>query len=266
MEQFQIELDFPEGVVGLSYKKNDGPCLVWHLAADMIPLADTLTEMGTALAATFGKTVSCKKGCGVCCCQMVPLSPPEAAIIADVVDRMPPLRKNEVLAAFSRGLEKLDAADLTDAISGIYSTRTEKEKVLEINRAYFDLGIVCPFLENGACGIYHDRPSRCREYSVLSPASCCADPFDNSIRKLPITLKLCESLSQAWSTLTGKPPVIVPLIKALDWVQNNPGIRELSIYGSEHFIKSVLEFACAKANTVARDRAASGGKPAIGRC
>ena len=254
MEQILIELDFPEGVVRFPYKKMEEPRLLWHIAYDMLPVCDILTEMGSAIAGSFGHTVSCRKGCGVCCRQMVPLSPPEAGIIADVVDQLPLARKNSVLSAFTRALDRLDAAGIKETISNIYSTRTDKKEVREINRKYFELNIPCPFLVEGACGIYPHRPSRCREYSVLSPSDYCANPFDDRIKRLPLTIKLCESLSIAWSSLTGKPPIIIPLVKALEWVRNNGDIRTLSVYGAEHVVKAVLEFACAKANKIAQER------------
>ncbi|MEO7095807.1 MAG: hypothetical protein ABI175_21285, partial [Polyangiales bacterium] len=35
------------------------------------------------------RSISCKEGCGACCRQLIPLSPPEAWMIADVVRSMP---------------------------------------------------------------------------------------------------------------------------------------------------------------------------------
>ena len=254
MEQILIELDFPEGVVRFPFQKKEEPRRVWQIAYAMLPVCDILTEMGSAIAGSFGRAVSCRKGCGVCCRQMVPLSPPEAAIIADVMDQLPVGRKNAVLSAFSRALDKLDAAGIKETISSIYSKRTDKKEVLDINQKYFELDIPCPFLVDGACGIYPHRPSRCREYSVLSPSEYCVNPFDNRIKRLPLTIKLCESLSHAWSSLTGKPPLIIPLVKALEWVGDNGDIRTLSVYGAEHVARAVLEFACARANKIARER------------
>ena len=254
MNQILIELDFPEGVVRFPFKKKKEPRLLWHIAYDLLPVCDVLTEMGSAIAASFGHTVSCRKGCGVCCCQMVPLSPPEAAIIADIVDQLPPARKKNVLTNFAKALDKLDAAGLKETISNIYSTRTDKKEVLDINRKYFELGIPCPFLAEGSCSIHPHRPSRCREYSVLSSADFCKNPFDNRIKRLPLTIKLCESLSHAWSSLTGKPPIIIPLVKSLEWVQRNGDIRTLSVFGAEHVARAVLEFACEKANKIGQDR------------
>jgi Fe-S-cluster containining protein len=254
MDQIQIELDFPEGVVRLPLASQPEPRLLWHIASDVLPVCDMLTEMGSAIAGSFGRTVSCGKGCGVCCRQMVPLSPPEAAIIADVVDQMPLEQKNSVLPAFSRALDRLEAAGIKEAISNIYSGGADHEEVTEINRKYFELGISCPFLVKGSCSIYSRRPSRCREYSVMSPPDCCANPFDNRVKRLPLTIKLCESLSRAWSSLAGKPPIIIPLVKALEWVRDNGEIRTLSVFGADHVARAVLELACARANKAAQEK------------
>jgi Uncharacterised protein family (UPF0153). len=254
VKQNIIELDFPEGVVRFAFKKKKEPRLLWHIAYDMLPVCDVLTEMGSTIAGSFGHTISCRKGCGVCCCQMVPLSPPEAAMIADVVDQLPKSRKKDVLSAFAHALDKLDETGIKDTISNIYSIRTDKKEVMDINRKYFELNIPCPFLLDGACGIYTHRPSRCREYSVLSSADFCKNPFENRIKRLPLTIKLCESLAHAWSSLTGKPPVIIPLVKALEWVRSNNEIRTLGVYGAEHVARAVLEFACEKANKIGQDK------------
>lgn len=254
MQQTIFDLDFPEGIIRFPFKKKNEPRLLWHIAHDLLPICDMLSDRGSAIAVSFGQAVSCRKGCGVCCRQMVPLSPPEAAIIADVVDRLPSARKKRVTASFAHALEKLEAAGIKEAISDVYSAGADKKAILESNRSYFELSIPCPFLIDGTCGIYPHRPSRCREYSVLSPSEFCGNPFDERVRRLPLTIKLCESLSGAWSSLTGEPPQIIPLVKSLEWVRDNGDIRSLSVHGAEHFAKAVLESACRKANRVARER------------
>ncbi len=256
MNQVEFDLDFPEGVVRFAYENRPDPRLLWQLTREMIPIADTITGLGHNIAKQFGLSVSCKKGCGVCCCQMAPLSPPETAIIADVVDHLPQARQSEVRRKFSRALETLARAGIQDVVSDMYATGADKATVLEINRAYFELRIPCPFLTEGSCGIYEHRPSRCREYSVMSDPEYCADPFDEHVRRLPLTLKLCEAFSYGWSALCGKPPLIIPLIKSLAWVRANPEIRDLRVDSSEHVVRTILEFACAKANDSAAKKAA----------
>jgi hypothetical protein len=254
MKQLLFELDFPEGIVRFPYNHTEGPRLLWNISLDLLPICDRLTEMGVAIAESFGQAVSCKKGCAFCCRQLVPLSPPEAAIIADVVDHLPGPRKKAVLAAFAAASDKLTCAGLKETISNMYSSRTEKKVVMDTNLKYYELAIPCPFLFNGACGIYAQRPSRCREYSVLSPSENCRNPFDSKTKRLPLTIKLCEVLSLAWSALSGRPPLVIPLVNALEWVRDNGDIRTLCVEGAEHVAQAVLEAACAKANKVMQER------------
>ena len=81
-----LKLDLPEGILELDLTVNPGPQLLCRLAADMFGFCDAVVSMGTGIAEKFGRRVTCAAGCGACCCQLVPLSPPEAVHIADVVE------------------------------------------------------------------------------------------------------------------------------------------------------------------------------------
>jgi Fe-S-cluster containining protein len=258
MKKLIFELDFPEGIVRFPYSHEQGPRLLWNIAYDVLPICDMLTEMGVAMAGSLGHSVSCKKGCVACCNQLVPLSPPEAAIIADVLENLPPDRKEIALSGFAQAKEKLSEAGLKETISTIYDSRTDKQTVLDTNKKYFDLAIPCPFLFGGTCGIYPHRPSRCREYSVLSLSECCRNPFGGNIKRLPLTIKLSEVFAFAWSALSGKPPIVIPLVNALEWVSDNGGVRTLCVEGAEHVAQAILESACAKANKAMNERMGSG--------
>ena len=61
-------------------------------------------------------------------------------------------------------------------------------------------------------------------------------------------------MSNAWASLTDKPPVIIPLVKALEWVRGNGDIRTLSVFGADHVARAVLESACARANRIALEK------------
>jgi len=252
--QQTIILDFPEGIIHFPVEKNNTPKLLWKIVYEILPVCDMLTSKGAAIATSFNQNISCKMGCGVCCCQMVPLSPPEAAIIADVVEHLPAARKKTVVASFALAQEKLLAAGLWDKISQMYSDQTDKDEVMDVNRQYFDVAIPCPFLLDGSCSIYPHRPSRCREYSVLTPSEYCANPFDTRIRRLPLTIRLCESLSHTWASVTKKPAIIIPLVKALDWVRENGTIRTLTVDNTIALTEAVLGHACKRANERAQER------------
>jgi hypothetical protein len=67
----------------------------------------------------------------------------------------------------------------------------------EIGLAYFRLGIDCPFLEERACSIYPQRPVKCREYLVTSPAAACAEPSLDTVRCVELAGKISQRLFHA---------------------------------------------------------------------
>ena len=94
--------------------------------------------------------VSCRKGSGACCRQVVPLSPPEAFLIAEMVQAAPPDENEIFLERFASLAERLESSGLTDALFN----RTVE---------YFRLGLACPFLVEESCSIHPMRPLLCRE-------------------------------------------------------------------------------------------------------
>src|SRR5262245_27199978 len=61
--------------------------------ADLLPIAQQLANtVGQAAVEDVlerGQTISCKKGCGACCRQLVPVSQVEARRMRDVVNELP---------------------------------------------------------------------------------------------------------------------------------------------------------------------------------
>jgi len=142
------------------------------------PLDDA--AIGLAVQAD-GKPISCRKGCSACCrAQPVPIAPQEAYALAKLIEAMPAPRGSELRARFAANSAALHEA-------GLRQTYLDRERTLgpedarNISRKYFDLGLVCPFLEEDACSIYEDRPFVCRQYLVTSPAELCRDPFVNPV-------------------------------------------------------------------------------------
>ena len=66
----------------------DAPVPSTQLRVDEPPVG---TVVGVAVedAVAEGETISCKKGCGACCRQLVPISQVEARRIRDLVEAMP---------------------------------------------------------------------------------------------------------------------------------------------------------------------------------
>src|SRR6476469_1740451 len=53
-------------------------------------------------AAEAGRTISCRKGCGACCRQLVPISEIEVESIRRLVDELPAPRRREIVARFEK--------------------------------------------------------------------------------------------------------------------------------------------------------------------
>ncbi len=230
MAKHPIRLNLPEGRIEAFIEISDGPQRLVDLTFQVLGLSSVVAEMGERTALRNGVTVSCTKGCGACCRQLVPLSPPEAVFICELVESMAEPKKGEIKKRFSIIIDHLRKAGLLDNLEDpadplLYGA--EKE--------YFLQQIPCPFLENESCGIYEVRPSRCREYLVFTPPENCADPT-KTIGRLPVSIRLNEALTWLWAALTKKRPMLIPLTLSLKWTEEN---KTTQLIGADpkHMIK-----------------------------
>lgn len=145
-------------------------------AVEIVPALQGLVNAVVA-AAEAGKTVSCRKGCGACCRQLVPVSLSEGERLLRVVDSMPAGRRDALRARFA-------AAEA--AITGAGLDQRQGRSDRELSVAYFALGMPCPFLEDESCSIHQERPLICREYLVSSPPELCAGPIQEGVTPLPV--------------------------------------------------------------------------------
>ncbi|MBN9490304.1 MAG: YkgJ family cysteine cluster protein [Alphaproteobacteria bacterium] len=131
-----------------------------------------------------GKTISCRKGCGACCRQLVPISYTEGENLLAVIDALSDSRRAEVEARFAEANVALARAGLRDMLLDPQKRAGKTDR--ELSTAYFALGIPCPFLEEESCSIHADRPLVCREYLVTSPAERCAGPAQEGVAPVPV--------------------------------------------------------------------------------
>jgi Fe-S-cluster containining protein len=179
------------------------------LARLTIARAGRRAEEAARRSAARGHPISCRRGCGACCRQPVPLSPPEAFHLAEVVGGAAPEAREAVLARFEAARAALAEGGLRD------------EPLLDRGRDYFALGVPCPFLAEEACSIHPDRPAVCREYLVTTPAPWCGEPDVRAPVILPVTSSATDVLADLAAELLGGPPTFVPLVRALDWAREN---------------------------------------------
>jgi Fe-S-cluster containining protein len=188
----------------------------------LLPLCQSLTDVVVEEAvkevAAEGKTISCQKGCGSCCRQLAPITPAEAHALGELVEGLPEPRRSAVRARFAEARQRLEDAGLLEALQN--DLGKSKEELRQLGLEYFAQSVACPFLEDESCSIHPHRPLACREYLVTSPAEHCAHPTADTVRCVPIPVKLGHALTHLDGPASR--PVWVPLILVLDWVEKHP--------------------------------------------
>jgi Fe-S-cluster containining protein len=188
----------------------------------MLPLVQDLTnrvvDASVQEVEEQGQRVSCKKGCGACCRQLVPISEVEARHLRELIEELPEPRRAQVQIRFSEARLRLQVAGLLEPLQRATALRADQRHVIGLK--YFRLGIACPFLEAESCSIHPDRPLACREYLVTSPAENCARPTAETVRMVKLPMKVSNALAridQARSSDGSMP--WVPLVLAPEWAE-----------------------------------------------
>jgi Fe-S-cluster containining protein len=195
---------------------------------DLLPvfrsLTDTFVRIAVENAETDGRTISCRKGCGACCRQLVPISEIEVESIRKLVDGLPEPRRREIVERFEKATRQLEEADLLETLR--VPNQVTRETIHSLGGAYFAQGIPCPFLENESCSIHPDRPLACREYLVTSPAANCAKPSAESVRCVTMPTKVSRAVRHLDTGKPNRSATWIPMILALEWPLADPGSAE----------------------------------------
>ncbi len=205
-------------------------------------LADAYLSAVIVQVEEQGRRISCRAGCGACCSQLVPVSETEAWHLAQVVASLPPSRQAVVLRRFQRALERLADAGLLERLRDTQALR-DLEARRRIGMEYFALGIACPFLEEGNCSIYRDRPLRCREYLVTSPAASCAEPRPETIEMVPLPAKPSEILFCFGDGKGHQATHWLALPLALEWAREHDPVSQPNVPAPEQFRNFLTQLA-----------------------
>ena len=181
-------------------------------AAEIVPALQGLVNEVVAAAeaglANSKGAISCRKGCGACCRQLVPVSRTEGERLLAVIEKMPAARRDVLRQRFAAAAAKIEAAGLA---------RQEGRADRELSVAYFALGVPCPFLEDESCSIHPERPLVCREYLVTSPAELCAGPRQEGVTPVAV-----PKLSVAARKLQDEDDQWFPLAMLMAWGRRRP--------------------------------------------
>jgi Fe-S-cluster containining protein len=214
---------------------------------EVLPLMRDIDDRAVDLAVqrteADGKTVTCCKGCSACCrAQPVPVTPPEAYALLRLVENLPEPRRAEVRARFADRVQRLRDAGLADHFLQRDRDMT-KEQARDAAQRYFRLGLVCPFLENDACGIYEDRPFVCRQYLVTSSAEMCRDPFTNPVDVIRMPITAAGAMLRTSTNFLGKPQFTMALTLALEYAETHRAELERTFASRNVFSQAVQELA-----------------------
>lgn len=215
---------------------------------ELLPLARSLCEAITEIAIEEtkreGEEIACKKGCHFCCRQLIPIAPMEAKRLAEVVHAMPKKQADALRRKFADAKARLVSAGLLPARAAkgqaalVSAEKDPKAAWEDVSHRYFALRLDCPFLEDGACSIYEERPLACREYNVVTDPAYC-DALDPRIRATPRPIRFGEVLTALSNELTGSHFAGIPLVLALEWASVHGSSQERERDGEAMFFALV---------------------------
>lgn len=218
---FSLELDILGEPASFDLKVADGPARL----ADIAPLARTVsTKLALATMdrlSSRGQLVPCRKGCSACCNYLVPLSVPEAFRIAEELSAMPAIESRTLIQSsldasriiLDRSPEYFEMREPAEANNGIRSK--------QLGDWYAGLGIACPFLSDGLCLTYEQRPIACREHAVTNSAVSCDVASKDEPNVVTMPVSVLECLGQLTAELEQSDVEAVMLPLALPWAQEN---------------------------------------------
>jgi len=109
-----------------------------------------------------GIVPSCRRGCFACCYEPVYAERREAALALEAAEALPEEERAEIRERIRTWMDAIKASAILQA---------ETPHVAD----YRKLRLPCPFLKDGECRIYADRPMGCRTHFAVGPREACED-------------------------------------------------------------------------------------------
>ncbi len=192
--------------------------------ADIVPLARIIsTKLAFTVLGGLNKnkrSVPCRKGCLACCGYLIPLSVPEVFRLREELFAMPPDKSSRILKSctiaakriLDKSCEDLDANELT---------KDNFAQTDQISEWYSGLKLFCPFLSDGLCTLYEQRPLACREHIVTGSNFSCQ--LDHRVEPdvVPMPISVLEAIGQLTAELENLDIEAVMLPLVFSWAQDN---------------------------------------------
>jgi Fe-S-cluster containining protein len=225
-ERFEVEAEVPDAQRARPH--------------EVLPALQAIEEVVVGAAVRdverAGLSVSCRKGCGACCRQVVPISEAEAYHLRDLIERMPRPRQTTIRARFAAASERFARAGLLDRLRRPGTMTDEQRQALALD--YFRQWVACPFLEDESCSIWPDRPLACREYLVTTPADNCSKPLEEEVVSVGLRGRVSVALGQLGTSQAERGVWWLPLILVPEWTATHPS--EPRSRPAQHLLRDIL--------------------------
>jgi len=192
--------------------------------ADIVPLARRLSTKLTNLflgsLRENGQSVPCRKGCSACCSYLIPLSIPEVFRLRGELLAMPADYSRGILRACLDTAEKiLDSRSQTTYLESF--SESGQSQISQMSKWYAGLKLACPFLSDGLCMLYEQRPLACREHLITGSSFFCQPDHGGEPNVAAMPISVLEAVGQLTAELEGLDIEAVMLPLAFPWAQNN---------------------------------------------
>jgi Fe-S-cluster containining protein len=190
-----------------------GEIALWQITAPAAELCDRLLKLQLQALPGDSASIRCRKGCDTCCHFLVGLTPPEAAALDRWICQLPE-RLQRVLR------QRLDdaAAPLRTLLAKRLGREgTVRTRLVELLRLCRQLPPTpCPFLHEGLCSIYLQRPLACREHVSIEGGPGCQGGAAR-----PIQISTLRALLGASARMENRSEEVIPLPLLGSWALRN---------------------------------------------
>ncbi len=193
---------------------------------EMLPLfrvlTDALVEVGVSDEEAAGHKVTCSKGCGACCRQLVPITTPEALALGRSMASWDEGRRSRVLALFAAAAEGMVNSGWIERWNAFLDhPEGGAQNLIALGMDYFRLGLSCPFLEDDACSVYLERPLICRQFLAVSDPVHCQAPSAETVRTVALPAQT-NGILAGMARSAGLPSAFLPLTLLPQWRAQDP--------------------------------------------
>jgi Fe-S-cluster containining protein len=214
-ESISVELRIGSENIKISSEISNHPIHIHELLPFFQAITNKVVEICVNEAQQQGKSISCKKGCGACCSQLVPVSRAEGYQLANLVNAMPAERQQVIRERFAQNIRALKDAGVLHLLDQKVDANNAVQ-LRGVGLSYFKLNLPCPFMEEQACSIHEDRPLSCREYLVTSNPVHCAKVIPDTVEGLILPKRVSAIIYKMSRDLNEGDAGFLPLIMLLD--------------------------------------------------